>query len=40
MDQNLDNKSPVIPINKNSRLRKKYLLFNTDKNNIIIMVLF
>ena len=40
MDQNLGNKSPVIPINKNSRLRKKYLLFNKDKNNVIIMVLF
>ena len=38
MDQNLGNKSPVIPIKKNSRLRKK--LFNKDKNNIIIMVLF
>ena len=32
MDQNLGNKSPVIPINKNSCLRKKNPLFNKDKN--------
>ena len=32
MKKNLNNKSPIIAFNKNSRLRKKNLLFNKDKN--------